>query len=205
MTIGQINSRLVMYNITKKKFADEIKYCKDHTCRILNGTEPYTKNFMKKAITYLEAIDKTHIEKMKDEKPKSFEDIISENTTFKKNIVEPKRDKKKKASYWIAPAFYKIDRVDIVISDICSDMGISVIDVLSRKRHLEISDCRHVIMYVLNKHLGLTTTRVGQALNRNHASVIHGCKKAENLKLVSQKFDKYKGVKLLGENQYYSL
>ena len=51
--------------------------------------------------------------------------------------------------------------------------GVSVGDVLSRKRDRIFADCRTVICYVLCVGMGLPAIRVGAMLNRTHATVLY--------------------------------
>lgn len=67
-----------------------------------------------------------------------------------------------------------------IISDVADIYGITVDNILSRRRVRRYVDARAVISYILYYIKGLTTTEVGDVLNRTHASVIYFNRKAED-------------------------
>lgn len=62
---------------------------------------------------------------------------------------------------------------DDIIRQVASIYGVSVGDVLSRKRDRIFADCRTVICYVLCVDLGLPAIRAGALLNRTHVTVLY--------------------------------
>lgn len=97
-------------------------------------------------------------------------------------------------NYWVAPQFNQVKSMKNVLNDLCIDLDTDLIKLRSKSRSRHLADKRHIALYVLNKHLGLTTKKSGELLNRDHASVIHACYKVENLSLCSGEFNKYKLV-----------
>ena len=67
-----------------------------------------------------------------------------------------------------------------IISDVADIYGITVDNILSHRRLRRYVDARSVICYLLCAVRGITTTEVGDMLNRTHASVIHLRKNGEN-------------------------
>ena len=62
---------------------------------------------------------------------------------------------------------------DNIIKQVAGFYGVSVEDVLSRKRDRIFADCRTVICYVLCVGMGLPAIRVGAMLNRTHVTVLY--------------------------------
>lgn len=49
----------------------------------------------------------------------------------------------------------------------------------SKTRKREVSDARHMVMYMAKKYAKMSLTAIGAQLSRNYATVIHGCKNIE--------------------------
>ena len=56
----------------------------------------------------------------------------------------------------------------------------------TRKR--EISDARQLVMYLTKKTTQMSSTNIGQKLNRDHATVLHACKQIEQRLSIEKKF-----------------
>ena len=56
----------------------------------------------------------------------------------------------------------------------------------SRKR--EISDARQLVMFLTKKNTQMSSTNIGQKLNRDHATVLHACKQIEQRLSIEKKF-----------------
>lgn len=60
--------------------------------------------------------------------------------------------------------------------------GIGIGELLSPRRARHIARPRQVIMYLAKKHLGLSLPTIGRSLgNRDHTTIMHGCRKIERL------------------------
>ena len=69
------------------------------------------------------------------------------------------------------------ERILALVSD---QYGVSVEDLLSKKRSREIAQPRQIAMYLCRKLTQLSTTNIGLALGgRDHTTVMHGCEKVE--------------------------
>ena len=69
-----------------------------------------------------------------------------------------------------------------ILSNVCDFMHQSVGDVIGDCRKREYVEARHFSMYFIKKHTRFSTSRIGEIMGgRDHASVIHGCRMAENL------------------------
>lgn len=67
-----------------------------------------------------------------------------------------------------------------IISDVADIYGITVDNILSRRRLRKYVDARCVISYVLYYVKKATLADIGRALNRTHATIIYFNKKAED-------------------------
>jgi len=64
-----------------------------------------------------------------------------------------------------------------IMSDVADIYGITVNDILSRRRLRRFADARAVICYLLCFTQGYSTTEVGRVLGRDHSSVVYFNKK----------------------------
>src|ERR671930_411096 len=65
-------------------------------------------------------------------------------------------------------------RVEAVLQAICDYYGVSRPMLLSKSREMTVAQARQVAMYLLREDAGLTATQVGQELERDHSTVLHG-------------------------------
>jgi len=64
-----------------------------------------------------------------------------------------------------------------IMSDVADIYGITVSDILSRRRLRRFADARAVICYLLCFTQGYSTTEAGRVLGRDHSSVVYFNKK----------------------------
>lgn len=69
--------------------------------------------------------------------------------------------------------------VDTILRAVCDEFGVTKDDLLSKKREATISQARQITMYLLREDAGLTVARIGRELERDHSTVLHGCKRIE--------------------------
>lgn len=67
-----------------------------------------------------------------------------------------------------------------IINDVADIYGITVDNILSRRRIRRYVDARAVICYLLCVIRGFSTTEVGEILNRNHSSIVYFNKKTKD-------------------------
>src|SRR5438874_1527005 len=65
-------------------------------------------------------------------------------------------------------------QVEAVLQAICDYYGLSRAVLLGKSREMTVAQARQVAMYLLREDAGLTATRVGLELSRDHATVLHG-------------------------------
>jgi len=75
-----------------------------------------------------------------------------------------------------------------IIDLICIEFGITKEKLNSKCRLRHVVDARTIAAYHLHKELGFSSLATGLKLNRNHASILHLCKKAEGLIEVDKEF-----------------
>jgi hypothetical protein len=64
-----------------------------------------------------------------------------------------------------------------VIQIVCKELGVKEFDLLSKKRHHHICDCRYMLIGIFKYGYGLTLDRIADILHReDHSSMIHGLK-----------------------------
>jgi chromosomal replication initiator protein len=69
--------------------------------------------------------------------------------------------------------------VETILRAVCAEFGVSKDDLLSKKREATISQARQIAMFLLREDAGLTVARIGRELERDHSTVLHGCKRIE--------------------------
>jgi len=68
---------------------------------------------------------------------------------------------------------------DTILGAVCAEFGITKDDLLSKKREATISHARQITMYLLREDAGLSVARIGRELERDHSTVLHGCKRID--------------------------
>lgn len=78
----------------------------------------------------------------------------------------------------IVPNHRKTHSVDTVLSLIAEHFGLSVADIIGKKRNKELVYPRHITMYLLREALDLSFPEIGRELGgRDHTTVMHGYNK----------------------------
>ncbi len=81
--------------------------------------------------------------------------------------------------------------MEAVLLLVCERFDVSREEITGKTRKREIVDARHVFCYLVNKYISKKTLSVvGAHINRDHASVIHGIKKTNNLMVYNGLFRK---------------
>ena len=76
-----------------------------------------------------------------------------------------------------------------IIEDVAALQSVAVEDILSPSRVRSVADARAIVCYILLRHFKMSSTDVGRAVNRNHASVLIAANKVEEwLKMPKQYF-----------------
>ena len=72
--------------------------------------------------------------------------------------------------------------IESIIELVCSVMGVSIADVVSKRRTRDLASARQVAMYICKERTKSTLAAIGEALGgRTHATVMHACKTVPNL------------------------
>lgn len=75
-------------------------------------------------------------------------------------------------------------QLDSILNAIITEVNnteITTQHIVGRLRHRRYSDLRHVYCYVSRKLTLNSLEVIGSKINRDHATVIHGCRMAENI------------------------
>lgn len=85
----------------------------------------------------------------------------------------------------VLKAYVSFRQREITAEDICrivyTFFNVSEEDFFSKKRSREIVQARQVSMYLCKKHTNLSLKSIGEALMRDHATVVHAIKTVSNL------------------------
>lgn len=63
---------------------------------------------------------------------------------------------------------------DMIVECVAEYYNLNPDTLFSKNRMRDINDARQVIMYLSQKHIGLSSTVIGRKLNRQHGTVLHG-------------------------------
>lgn len=63
---------------------------------------------------------------------------------------------------------------DMIVESTAECYGLNPDAIFSKSRLRDIADARQMIMYLCNKHTGLSTPAIGAKLNREHSTVLYG-------------------------------
>lgn len=81
-------------------------------------------------------------------------------------------------NYWVMPSVNtKRIKKEQVISNVCEYFDISKKELLSSYRGKEVTEARSIIAFILHEKLRISSTKTGQAINRDHSTVLYFCKK----------------------------
>jgi len=72
-------------------------------------------------------------------------------------------------------------RVDRIVARVAAIYGVSVKDLMGKGRHKAVTGARHVAMYTVREVTKLSLPQLGKAFGRDHTTVLHACKKVEEL------------------------
>lgn len=69
---------------------------------------------------------------------------------------------------------------DLIIRESCKYFGVSIENIMSRKRTKDLVIPRQVIMYLLRSEISLSFPEIGREMGgKDHTTIMHGCKKVE--------------------------
>ncbi len=77
-----------------------------------------------------------------------------------------------------------------VISTVCRHFNLNPKDIRKKNRARDINEARSIVAYVLHKNLGLSSTKTGEIINRDHATVLHLSKKVEGFIEIDKEYSK---------------
>ena len=88
----------------------------------------------------------------------------------------------------VEPTFAQI--TDIVAA-VKESTNIDMCQIKSNTRESDIKDARHLLAYFLKKRTNLTFKKIGDLINKHHATVIHACSRVDDMKEYDPYFKKH--------------
>jgi len=83
-------------------------------------------------------------------------------------------------NYMSRPAVdYEKPKINDIIERVCKHYQIPISQLYIKRNFREIVEARSVVMYLLHRYLGMTSTEVARIFDKNHATVLHNCNKVE--------------------------
>lgn len=67
----------------------------------------------------------------------------------------------------------KTSKIDALFESVEDITGIKKDVILSKKRKQDVAMARNIVGYILHKGVGMTTTSVAKALNRDHSTIVY--------------------------------
>lgn len=68
-----------------------------------------------------------------------------------------------------------------IIEDVAERYNVSSDDILSKKRTQTVADARALVCYFLLRHLHMSSTEAGKAINRDHSTALHSMQKVDTM------------------------
>lgn len=91
-------------------------------------------------------------------------------------------------SHTIKPKEKKTINFDMIVETTAEFYKLNPDVIFSKSRHRDVADARQVIMYLSNKLTNLSSSVIGQKLNRAHTTVLHGITAIEDRLSYSKEF-----------------
>ena len=84
-----------------------------------------------------------------------------------RRLIQMKINKGKRDGFRVPASAHKI------LSIVADVTGVSISDIVSKNRSQDIKNARHIAAYVMFTDLGWTKSKAGEAVGRDHSTVIH--------------------------------
>ena len=78
-----------------------------------------------------------------------------------------------------------------IISAVCEVTKVSWAEICSSSRVMEVKDARHLLAYFLREKTSLTWMKIGNIINKDHSSAMHGYKKVKETRHFDKQLNKY--------------
>ena len=69
--------------------------------------------------------------------------------------------------------------VEKIMDAVSNAYDVTPADICSKKQHMEISNARHIVIYIASQMTGMTLKQIGEKINRNHSTVSASINKME--------------------------
>ena len=76
-------------------------------------------------------------------------------------------------------------------TEYCEKVEITLDQLYSKSRKRDLVEKRMVLMYTLRKSVGMTLNKIAEALDKNHATIIHAVKSIEDFIVVYPHIQRY--------------
>ena len=80
----------------------------------------------------------------------------------------------------VRPKAQKVVNFDMIVESTAEFYGINPDSIFSKSRVRNVADARQIVMYLCHKLTSLSSTVIGQKLNRTHTTVLHGITAVED-------------------------
>ena len=115
--------------------------------------------------------------------------------------IPSKKAKKTRVRYYNTISSYStdvkpisnIDKLESLLTTVCNKLGITIEEAKGTIRDAEIVRARQIYCYFA-REMGYTYKKVASIINRDHATVIHGCKVVSNRQFDFKMLDDFNKV-----------
>ena len=76
-----------------------------------------------------------------------------------------------------------LERIEYYIEVVCRTYKVKRVDLVSKSRIRELVTPRHMVWYLIRTYTNITLRQICSVFNKDHASVIHGVRMIETLKV----------------------
>ena len=97
--------------------------------------------------------------------------------------------KTKKMNYFSRPALdYQKPKINDIIERVCSHFELPISQLYIKRNLREVVEVRSIVMYLLHRYLGITSTEVARIFDKNHATVLHNCNKVQGFMDIDKEY-----------------
>ncbi len=77
---------------------------------------------------------------------------------------------------YVSPEHNKVITPELILSIVSEHYGITVSDILSKKKSSDITYPRQIVMYLCRQMTAESAEKIGETLGRDHSTILHGAK-----------------------------
>lgn len=74
-----------------------------------------------------------------------------------------------------------VSRTRVIAMEVAASFGVTVDDIVSDSRRNVVIKARQIAVWRMRNELGLTLNQIGNFVNKDHTTIIHACRRVEDM------------------------